>query len=385
MMKKFVFSVLTAVLIFTAQVSHASPYIERTVKFGETLYSILGGIFDSAQVVEIVKEIKSQLPDFTLKAGATLLTDENSVLFKLSMDKELRIEKDGDGFRVEAVKYPVETVTAYVSGTIESSLYNAITSTGEDFSLAMKMAEIYEWEIDFFKDIRHGDSFTLLVDKRFIKGEFAGYGRVHAADFFNNGRHIRALYYENGKTRGYFTPEGNALKKGFLKAPLKFGRVSSTFSYNRLHPVLNKVRPHLGVDYAAPVGTPIYATADGYVSKRGYGKYNGNYIGLRHTNDYHTLFLHLSRFANGMNVGKYVRQGEVIGYVGSTGISTGPHVDYRLRKGNTYINPLTFKAPAPKLPKAEVAEFQDTTKYYASRLDEVLVKAAYASKTVPTM
>ncbi|QAR34504.1 M23 family peptidase [Geovibrio thiophilus] len=371
--------------MFAASVSHASPYMERTVKFGETLYSILGGIFDSAQVAEIVKEIKSQLPDFTLKAGATLLTDENSVLFKLSLDKELLIEKDGDGFRVEAVKYPVETVTAYVTGNIESSLYGAITSAGEDFSLAMKLAEIFEWEIDFFKGIRTGDSFTLLVDKRFIKGEFAGYGKVHAADFFNNGRHIRALYYENGKTRGYFTPEGDSLRKGFLKAPLKFSRISSTFSYKRLHPVLNKVRPHLGVDYAAPVGTPIHATADGYISKKGYGKYNGNFIGIRHTNDYHTLFLHMSRFAKGMGIGKYVRQGEVIGYVGSTGISTGPHLDYRIRKGSTYINPLTFKAPASKLPKVEVAEFQDATKYYASRLDEVLVKTAYASKTVPTM
>lgn len=385
MLKKLFYSLLTAVLIFTASVSHASPYMERTVKFGETLYSILGDIFDSAQILEIAKEIKNQIPDFTLKAGATLLTDENSVLFKLSLDKELLIEKNGDSFRVEAVEYPVETVTTYVTGNIDYSLYEAITSVGEDFSLAMKLADIFEWEIDFFKDIRTGDSFTLLVDKRFIKGEFAGYGKVHAADFFNNGRHIRALYYENGKTRGYFTPEGNSLKKGFLKAPLKFSRISSKFSYKRLHPVLNKVRPHLGVDYAAPVGTPIYATADGYISKKGYGKYNGNYIGIRHTNDYHTLFLHLSRFAKGVGLGKYVRQGEVIGYVGSTGISTGPHVDYRIRKGNTYINPLTFKAPAPKLPSAEVAEFRVKTAYYATKLDDALVRMAYASKTVPVM
>jgi murein DD-endopeptidase MepM/ murein hydrolase activator NlpD len=384
MLKKLLNAILVVAIVFSASVSYAS-HGERSVKLGETLFSILGDIFESSQIVEISKEIKKQLPDFTLRAGSTLVKDSESVLFKLSLDKELKIEKDGEGFKIETVKYPVETVTTFVSGNIQHSLYEAITSTGEDFSLAMKMADIFEWEIDFFKDIRKGDSFTLLVDKRFIKGEFAGYGKVHAADFFNNGRHIRALYYENGKTRGYFTPEGNSLKKGFLKAPLKFGRVSSTFSHARLHPVLKKVRPHLGVDYAAPVGTPIYATADGYISRRGYDKFNGNYIGLRHTNDYHTMFLHLSKFANGMSIGKYVRQGEVIGYVGNTGISTGPHLDYRLRKGNTYINPLTFKSPAPKLPQAEIAEFIDSTRHYASRLDEILVKSVMVSKFSPTM
>lgn len=384
MLRKLVNAILAAVIVFTASVSYAS-HEERKVRIGETLYSILGDIFESAQILEIAKEIKQQLPDFTLRAGSTLVKGEDSILLKLSLDSELKIEKEGDGFRVETVKYPVETVTAFVTGNIQYSLYEAITSTGEDFSLAMKMAEIFEWEIDFFKDIRKGDSFTLLVDKRFIKGEFAGYGKVHAADFFNNGRHIRALYYENGKTRGYFTPEGNALRKGFLKAPLKFGRVSSTFSHARLHPVLKQVRPHLGVDYAAPIGTPIYATADGYISRRGYDKHNGNFIGMRHTNDYHTLFLHLSKFANGMSIGKYVRQGEVIGYVGSTGISTGPHVDYRIRKGNTFLNPLTFKSPAPKLPQGELAEFGDYTKYYASRLDEVLVRSAMVSRFSPTM
>lgn len=384
-MKKTFYSFFIFFILLITSVAQASDHKERTVRFGETLYSILGEIFDSAQILEIAKEIKNQIPDFTLKAGATLLADESSVLFKLSLDKELLIEKNDTGFRVEAVEYPVETVKTYVSGEIKSSLYEAITSVGEDYSLAIMLAEIYEWEIDFFKDIRSGDSFTLLVDKKFVKGKFAGYGRVYAADFFNRGRHIRALFYENGKTRGYFTPEGNALRKGFLKAPLKFGRVSSTYSHSRLHPVLNVVRPHLGVDYAAPVGTPIFATADGYISKKGYDKFNGNYIGMRHTNDYHTLFLHMSRFAKGINIGKFVRQGDVIGYVGSTGISTGPHVDYRIKKGNTFINPLTFKSPSPKLPASEIANFQDMTKYNSTKLDEVLFKTAVASKYTPLM
>jgi murein DD-endopeptidase MepM/ murein hydrolase activator NlpD len=384
MLGKLIRFLILAVFIFSASTAGAS-YPERTVKIGETLYSILLNFFNPAQIIEISKEIKNQLPDFRLKAGVSLVEKDNSVLFKLSLDKELLIEKAGDSFRVEAVRYPVETVSAYVTGRIDYSLYDAMQSIGEDFSLALRLADIFEWEIDFFKDIRKGDSFTMLVDKKFIRGEFAGYGDVHAADFINNGRHIRALYYESGKTKGYFTPDGKSLRQGFLKAPLKYARISSSYSPRRLHPVLHEYRPHYGVDYAAPAGTPIYATADGYISKKGYTKYNGNYIGMRHNNDYHTLFLHMSRFAKGISVGKYVRQGDVIGYVGSTGIATGPHVDYRIKKGNTFVNPVGFKSPTKRLPETELEAFHDATKTYALRLDQQVVKMVMNSRYRPTM
>ncbi|WP_051135312.1 M23 family metallopeptidase [Limisalsivibrio acetivorans] len=355
------------------------------VQWGDSLYSILESDFEPYEIIELNKEIKKKLPGFTLKTGTEIEKSENSWVIKMDLRREVLINKTTEGFSVDVQEYPVEVVNSYVHGEITSSLYNAMQEAGEDFSLAVKLASVYEWEIDFFKDIRKGDRFNILVEKRFIRDQFAGYGKILAADFINQGRLIRGIYYESEKVKGYYAPDGSSLKRGFLKAPLRFGRVSSGFSYKRLHPVHKVVKPHLGVDYAAPRGTPVYATADGYIERIGYDKYNGNHVGIRHMNDYHTLYLHFTRFAKGMGKGKYVRQGDVIGYVGSTGISTGPHVDYRIRKGRTYINPLRFKSPTKKLPESEMATFQGHREYYAYLLNSMFVRVAQRSKLIPMM
>ncbi|BAI81055.1 peptidase, M23/M37 family [Deferribacter desulfuricans SSM1] len=350
----------------------SSKLYALTVKPGDTVYQLLSPYMNPQEILSVSKKIKKL--GFELKIGQTyeFLKDELVVHDGITRDIVINlINKD-----VKEVKYPIHRLVTVVSGEIDDSLFYAVKKAGEDDILAVRLAEIFEWEIDFFKDIRKGDQFYVVVEKLFCRGKFIGYGKILGADFINQGRHIRALYYENKYTKGYFTPEGNSLKKGFLKAPLKFGRITSSFKYRRLHPVLHVYRPHYGVDYAAPIGTPIHATADGKVVKKGFTKANGYYIKLKHNNGYYTYYLHMSRFKKGIRVGSYVRQGDVIGYVGMTGYATGPHVDYRIMKNGSWINPLRFKSPTKRLSKKYLADFRDKTEYVVALLDSSYYKYA---------
>ncbi|MDE7170137.1 MAG: M23 family metallopeptidase, partial [Mucispirillum sp.] len=231
------------------------------------------------------------------------------------------------------------------------------------------LASIFEWEIDFYKDLRPGDKFTMLVEKKFINDKYAGYGKIIAADFYNQGKLKRAVYYNNGKNKGYYNESGQGLERGFLRVPLNYSRISSRFSSSRLHPVLGYHRPHYGVDYAAPTGTPVKATASGVVQIKSRTKGNGNYIALRHANGYETFYLHLNGFNRAIKKGSRVAQGQIIGYVGSTGYSTGPHLDYRIRKNGTWLNPMKFVATPKTLKKEEIAEFQMFASSYLNKLD----------------
>ncbi len=342
---------------------------EYTVQRGDTLYHLLGDMFTPSEILDINADIKQQVPDFQLQVGDDLIFNHGEVVIKINISKEIHISRKKNGINVAVVNYPVKVLRTVVSGEINNSLFYAMQRVGESDILAIKLAEILEWEVDFFKDIRKGDFFNILVEKKFCRNKFIGYGRILAVDFVNNGRFIRGLYYEDGNISGYFRPNGESLQRGFLKAPLKFARISSTFQRRRLHPVLHVYRPHYGVDYAAPIGTPVHATADGTVIVRGYSKGNGNYVKLRHNNGYETMYLHFSRFKRGLSRGDFVKQGEVIGYVGSTGYSTGPHVDYRIKKHGKYINPLSFKSPTKKLPAEEMDQFRQSTQMYANLLN----------------
>ncbi|MGA1862936.1 peptidoglycan DD-metalloendopeptidase family protein [Deferribacter thermophilus] len=342
------------------------------VKFGDTLFGILKSYMSPKDILDISKELKKL--DFELKAGQKYEIKNDKIVFHDGIARDIIVDLDTKV--VKEVRYSINKLVTVVSGEIEDSLFGAVVKTGEDEILAVRLAEIFEWEIDFFKDIRKGDEFYVVVEKLFCKGKFIGYGKILGADFVNKGRHIRALYYENKYTKGYFTPEGESLKKGFLKAPLKFGRITSTFKYRRLHPVLKVYRPHYGVDYAAPIGTPIHATADGRVVAKSYSKSNGYYVKIKHNNGYYTYYLHMSKFKKGLKVGSYVRQGDVIGYVGMTGYASGPHVDYRIKKNGRWINPLHFKSPSKKLSKNMIADFLAKTNYVASLLDSSYYKFA---------
>jgi len=244
-------------------------------------------------------------------------------------------------------------------GTISSNLFNAVDEIGEKPELAINLAEIFAWDIDFILDIRKGDSFQAVVEKRFREGNPAGYGRILAAEFSNQGKNFQAVLFKNGKNSpDYYDSEGNNLRKAFLKAPLSFTRISSGFSLKRFHPITRTWKAHPAIDYVAPPGTPIKTVGDGTVVRKGYTKGNGKFVEIRHTNGYSTIYLHMSRFAKRLRKGKRITQGQIIGYVGSTGLATGPHLCFRMRKKGTPINPNKVRVPsAPAVSNQNMEEF----------------------------
>jgi hypothetical protein len=262
---------------------------------------------------------------------------------------EVHLEAGDDGIAATRVERPVDSEVMRIEGVVESSLFGAMDSAGAGADLAVRVAQIYQWDIDFFRDLRQGDSFVVVAERQEIEGEFFAWGTIFAARFVNRGRVLDAIVYPDNDGRlGYFDLDGHPLRKQFLKAPLEFSRVTSGFSTNRFHPVLKKRMPHYGVDYGAPTGTPVHVTADGTVTLAGRNGGGGNMVTVRHTNGYETNYLHLSRFAKGMRRGVRVSQGQVIGYVGSTGLASGPHLDYRVQQNGRWINPLSISSPPVK-------------------------------------
>ncbi len=240
----------------------------------------------------------------------------------------------------------VNTIQQKITGKIESSLWNAMIDAGANPMLANDLSDIYAWSIDFF-GLQPGDSFSVVCDEQFVDTVSIGYGKIHASYFGHANTDFYAIPFTQGGVESYYDTEGNSLRKAFLKAPLKFSRISSGFSNSRLHPVLKIRRPHHGVDYAAPSGTPVYAIGDGKIIKasHGYNRGGGNMIKIRHNGVYSTAYLHLKGFAKGIKVGEYVKQGDIIAYVGATGLATGPHLDFRFYKNGKAIDPLKVKAP----------------------------------------
>jgi murein DD-endopeptidase MepM/ murein hydrolase activator NlpD len=268
----------------------------------------------------------------------------------------LRVIRRGEELEAELLSRTYDTRIAVVEGDIESSLFETIAAIGEHDQLAFELAEIFAWDIDFNTEIRVGDAFRVAVEKQSLDGRFVRYGRILAAVFARGERTLYAVRYEGSHGQGYYAPDGTPLRKAFLRSPLRFTRISSRFSYRRLHPILKVRRPHLGVDYAAPTGTPVNASADGVVTLAGRWGGLGRAIRLRHANGYETIYGHLSRIY--VRRGQRVAQGDRIGAVGSTGLSTGPHLDYRMKLNGRYVDPLKVQLPpAEPLPEAEYAAF----------------------------
>ncbi len=259
----------------------------------------------------------------------------------------------------------VETRIEQIEGVIESSLWNAIKAADGDPNITMNLSDIYQWTVDFF-GIQPGDNFKVIYENKYIKDECIGMGKILAAYLNNNGEEHYAYYFEQNGKGEYFDENGDNLRKAFLKAPLNYRRISSTFSNARKHPVTKVVRPHHGVDYAAPTGTPVVTIGDGTVIEKGWDKKGGgNYIKIKHNNTYTTTYMHLNGFAKGIQKGSKVKQGQLIGYVGSTGMSTGPHLDFRLNKNGKYINPLTFESPSSEpVSEENKAAFEGTKAMY---------------------
>lgn len=267
---------------------------------------------------------------------------------------------------------------------IEETLSGAVEKLGESVNIAYSLSDIFGWEVDFSRDIRNGDHFTVLIEKRYRDGKFKGYGDILAARFVNDGTVHEGFLLKNEQGRNeYFAANGRSLRKAFLKVPLNFVRISSGYSNARMHPILKYVRPHRGIDYAAPIGTPVWAIGNGKVVTVARSKAAGKYITLQHSNGYKSSYLHLSRFAKGLKRGKKVTQGEVIGYVGSTGYSTGPHLDFRIQHNGTFINPKQVTNPrAEPVQKADLARFTSLVAGYTAQLDNGVMLADQEAQNV---
>lgn len=263
----------------------------------------------------------------------------------------------------------VEIKETEVAGKIHNSLYQTLEELKSSPLLALKLSEVFAWQIDFYA-IQPGDYFKVVYDAKYLDGKFMTVGDIKAAVFNHRGKDYYGFYFEEGDEKvDYFDEEGNSLRKAFLKAPLKFGRISSRYSNNRYHPVLHIYRPHRGIDYAAPTGTPVQSIGDGVVIERGYKRGNGNWVKIKHNGTYSTAYLHLSKFGKGVSRGATVRQGQVIGYVGSTGLATGPHLDFRFYINGSPVNFLNQEFP-PSKPVDK--EYHEAYWQYMSKLKERL-------------
>lgn len=343
--------------------------IERKeVERGESWSKILGeygiGVQKILQLDRLTKDI---CPLRTIRAGNHYTTFVRQDSTALCLD-HLVYEKNlidyvifsfvGDSVAVTTGAREVEIHRKKSSATITSSLWGAIMEAKLPYSLAAEMEDIYQWTVDFF-GIQEGDKFTVIYDEKFIDTISVGISRIWGAKFTHKDKDIYAIPFEQGGKLQYWEEDGGSLRKQLLKAPLKFTRISSKFSHARLHPVLKKYRPHHGVDYAAPSGTPVRAVADGTITYKGYNGAAGNMLKIKHPGNLQSGYLHLRGFAKGIRVGARVEQGQVIGYVGSTGRSTGPHLDFRIWKGGKAINPLTIpQRPSEPISKANKERFE---------------------------
>ena len=341
--------------------------IEVTVQRNDTLDRIFRtASLDLGTLAELRRRAEVRKALDLLRPGESItLTHQHGALLSLNRQISdtltLSIARDGDGFAVNYLENPLETETIGHRARVVSSLFEAGQQAGISAPVIMTLAnDIFGWDIDFALDIRTGDEFSVLYEQRFQDGRYVGDGKVLAAEFINAGKKHRAVWFEStdGKVFGYFTPDGSGMRKAFLRAPLDFSRISSHFNPRRKHPISGRIRAHKGVDYKAPTGTPIKASGNGRVQFAGRKGGYGNAVVIDHGNGITTLYAHMSRFSRNARSGHKVAQGEVIGYVGSTGASTGPHLHYEYRVRGVYKNPAKVVLPRAELPPAYLAEFR---------------------------
>ncbi len=351
-----------------------------TVRAGDNLAALFQRAGLSARDVHDVVNADERARRLTrIHPGDTieLNVDEDdrlqAVRYQMSDLKTLQIARKDDAYTSSVLGHAPEVRTARASATITSSLFAAGAAADLDDRLIMELAGIFGWDVDFALDIRRGDAFTVIYEELYREGEKLRSGDIVAAEFINQGEVYRAVRYTDpdGRT-DFYTPEGRSMRRAFLRTPVNFSRVSSDFNPQRLHPVLGKKRPHMGTDYAAPTGTPIKAAGDGKVIHRGRKGGYGNTVIIQHGTRYTTLYAHMSRFKSGLHAGDRVRQGETIGYVGSTGLSTGPHLHYEFRVDGTHRNPRTVELPeAEPIPARFEEGFRRSTRAHLAELDNL--------------
>ncbi|MDL2227509.1 peptidoglycan DD-metalloendopeptidase family protein [Odoribacter sp. OttesenSCG-928-L07] len=341
---------------------------ENTIKKNEVLSTILRPYGVSPAVIHQLEKVsKDTYSVRKLNSGATyrVLQTKDSVpeahyfIYDISpIDYCVYSLKDSIYSYLGTL--PTDTITKRISGEINSSLWNAMIDLGAAPILAIKLSDIYAWTIDFF-GIQSGDKFEMIYEEVYVGEDRVGFGKILASNFIHSNQNNKAYYFVVNGKGDYFDENGKSLRRQFLKAPLSYSRISSGFSYARKHPITKQVRPHLGVDYAAPSGTPVQSIGDGTVIAKGWdNKGGGNYVKIKHNSVYTTVYMHLKSFGKDITKGSRVKQGQVIGYVGSTGSSTGPHLDFRVFKNGTAINPLKMESPPVEpVPDELMDEFRE--------------------------
>lgn len=349
------------------------------IKRGTTLSDILSPFrFTPLEIHKLREDVRPVYDLARIRAGQEFKVFSNQdggvVSLEYVIDEEsiLSVQRLETGYQAEIKKIPYEIKVRMIWGSIEENLISAVIRENEKDFLALALAEIFAWDIDFYTDLRVGDSFKIIFEKKYLEDKFVAYGNILAAEFTNQDQTYQAYRYTYPDTgeSDYFDLKGDSLRKEFLKSPIKFARITSRFSYSRRHPIRKVYRPHYGVDYAARPGTPVQATADGTVTFVGKNGASGRMIRIRHKNTYETMYLHLRGYAKGVRKGAKVKEGQVIGSVGTSGESTGPHLDYRIKYRGRYINPLAWRfRPVEPLRQEFSEEFKAEAESYCFLLE----------------
>ncbi len=319
------------------------------------------------------KKLTRIYPGQVLNLRTSAEHDLLELRYEIDALNSVEITRQGDDYQSRLVAREPERRVVSAAAKIDSSLFLAAQKADLPENITMELASIFGWDIDFALDIRDGDQFAVLFEELYLDGERVGTGDIIAAEFSNNGKVFRAVRYTDARGHtDYYAPDGRSMRKAFLRTPVAFTRISSRFSNGRKHPILNRIRAHKGVDYAAPRGTPVKATGSGKIVFRGRKGGYGNTVVIQHGSSYSTLYAHLNNFARGEKIGDRVQQGEIIGYVGSTGLATGPHLHYEFRVNGVHRNPLTVKLPdAAPLPKQFREDFKRATSNLVAQLELV--------------
>ncbi len=352
--------------------------VTSKIRTNQNLSDILNSYGISAQMIDSISKIN---PDFNvrqIRAGNTykLFLSKDSIpklqyfVYEHSQLDYVMISL-ADTIGVFVGQKPTVVEKKMASGMIKTNLWDAMVENHINPMMSIELSEIYAWSIDFF-GLQKGDQFYVIYEERLLDSVSAGIERIHAALFNHQNKDFYAIYFVQDNEGSYFDEDGNSLRKAFLKAPLKYNRISSRFSNNRYHPVLKIYRPHAGVDYAAPEGTPVYSIGDGFVVNKGYQTGGaGNYVKIKHNSVYVSQYAHLRGFAKDLKVGDHVSQGQLLGYVGHTGLATGPHLDFRVFKNGSPIDPLKMEAPSVEpVKKINREEFERIKKEFIKELDE---------------
>ena len=326
-----------------------------TVSKGETFADIfkkygldMRDLFQLRNASAAVHRLRNLYPGRTYKIVVVGTNQVESLVYWIDEDNILHITRKESGFDAQKVPVEYEKRIQYMGGIIRDNLISSLGEDREKVKVALQLSDVFAWDIDFSSDLREGDTYKIVIEGYYLDGVLKKYGDILSTEFVNQGETFRAYRYEIDGQADYFDEQGKSVKRAFLKAPLNFRRISSYFARSRFHPILRIYRPHHGLDYSAPAGTPVSAVGEGTVQFAGYKGQYGKLVIIKHTNGWRTYYGHLSKIANGIRTGKKIHQEQVIGRVGSTGLATGPHLHYELRINNKPVNPLSMKMPRGK-------------------------------------